>query len=99
MKRKYYHATSKTNQPSIQNSGIKKGIDGVVYLTEKPEQAAIFLILRGFEKSDIVIFEVALNNKDVYVSFDHSKEFFGFDAFCYANDIESDKITNIFEME
>lgn len=51
MLKSYYHATPFENLNSIFTKGILKGIDGVVYLTEKPDEAARFLAIRGYKKN------------------------------------------------
>lgn len=38
----YYHATPYENLESILENGIKRGVDGVVYLTEGRDEAMRF---------------------------------------------------------
>ena len=50
---KYYHATGVENSGKILVEGLKAGIDGGVYLCEKPEDAMKFLYIRGITTIDI----------------------------------------------
>lgn len=84
-KKIYYHATAYENLNSILEKGILKGYDGVVYLTEKPHEAARFLALRGHKK--IIAFGVKLEEDLVSESFDHSEAFFKCKAYMYPKDI------------
>lgn len=81
----YYHATPFENIGSIMKDGIHKGHDGVVYLTEKPEEAARFVAIRGCKK--ILVIGVELEEKLVEESFDHSEAFFKCKAYMYHKDI------------
>ena len=85
MLKSYYHATPFENLNSIFKKGITRGIDGVVYLAEKPEEAARFVAIRGFDK--ILVIEVELEDDMVEESFDHSQAFFKCRAFMYPHDI------------
>lgn len=90
MMKKYYHATPMGNYDSICEKGIFKGWDGVVYLTEKPEEATRFLTVRGYR--EILVCEVLVDECLVEESFDHSEEFFKCRAYMYPFDIGVDQI-------
>lgn len=71
----YYHATPYENLESIlengiKENGIKKGIDGVVYLTEGRDEAMRFLLIRGYR--DILTVEVLIDSENVDEMFDHN---------------------------
>lgn len=90
MTKTYYHATSFENLESImvKDQIIRKGCDGVVYLTEKPKDACKFLLVRGVRK--ILVIGVNLEEDMVSESFDHSQAFFKCRAFTYPEDIPFD---------
>ena len=90
---KFYHATQVTNVPSILQLGLKSKFEGI-YLCEKPEDAAKFLLVRGIK--NLAIFEVNIrkNSKSLAESFDHSFTFFKCRAFIYTKDIPLENITN-----
>ena len=89
MLKSYYHATPFENVNSIFKKGIVKGCDGVVYLTEKPEEAARFVAIRGYKK--ILVIEVEVEDYLVEESFDHSQAFFKCKAYLYPHDITIDE--------
>lgn len=89
MLKSYYHATPFENLNSIFKKGITRGVDGVVYLTEKPEEAAKFVAIRGCKK--ILVIEVEVEDYLVEESFDHSQEFFKCRAYSYPYDISIDE--------
>ena len=89
MLKSYYHATPFENIGSIFKKGILRGCDGVVYLTEKPEEAMRFLMIRGYKK--VLVIEVELEDDMVEESFDHSRIFFDCRAFAYPYDISVDE--------
>lgn len=89
MLKSYYHATPFENLNSIFKKGITRGVDGVVYLTEKPEEAARFVAIRGYKK--ILVIEVELEDYLVEESFDHSQGFFKCRAYSYPYDISIDE--------
>ena len=89
MLKSYYHATPFENIQSIFRKGILRGCDGVVYLTEKPEEAMRFLMIRGCKKA--LVIEVELEDDMVEESFDHNKMFFDCRAFVYPYDISVDE--------
>lgn len=92
MTKTYYHATPFENLESIMDQGIHRGCDGVVYLTEKPEEATRFLVIRGY--IDILVCEVQIEEDMVEETFDHSEAFFKCRAYGYSEDITPDEITN-----
>lgn len=89
MIKKYYHATPFENLGSIFAKGIRKGCDGVVYLTEKPEEAVRFIAIRGCKK--VLVIEVEIEENLVKESFDHSQAFFRCRAYAYPGDISIDE--------
>lgn len=93
MKKSYYHATPYENLNSILEYGLKKGHDGIIYLTEAPEDALKFLRIRLC--SDILMIEVVLDERDVEETFDHSEAFFKCRAYGYPQDIKFSKIKNL----
>lgn len=97
MTRTYYHATSMENFESILDQGIKRGCDKVVYLCEKPDEAARFLLVRGI--SPIIAFGVNVKESLVEESFDHSEAFFKCKAYTYPDDIDSEDIVEAFKYE
>lgn len=91
--KRYYHATPFENFESIARQGIfKSKYDGVVYLTEKPEEAARFLAIRLCR--EILVCEVEVEEYLVEEMFDHNQEFFKCRAYGYKGDIEPDAITD-----
>lgn len=89
MLKSYYHATPYENLGSIFKNGILTGYDGVVYLTENPDEAARFVVIRGYKK--ILVIEVVVEDSLVKETFDHSQIFFRCRAFCYPNAILVDE--------
>lgn len=92
MKKTYYHATPFENLEAIMAQGIRKSRDGVVYLTEKPEEATRFVVIRGYV--DILVCEVQIEEDMVEETFDHSEAFFKCRAYGYSEDIIPDEITS-----
>lgn len=97
MIRTYYHATSYENFDSILDQGIKRGCDKVVYLCEKPEEAARFLAIRGV--NPIIVFAVNIEEDLVEESFDHSEAFFKCKAYTYPDDIDFNDIVEAYKYE
>lgn len=97
MTKTYYHATPFENLESIMAQGIIRGCDGVVYLTEKPEEAARFVAIHGCKK--ILVLGVELEEDLINESFDHSQIFFMCRAFTYQGDIPADEITEFLKYE
>lgn len=92
--RHLYHATPFENISSIASSGIKKSIEGYVYTTEKPEQAAYFLALRGIKH--ILVLEIKVYKKDenkIIETTDHNYNYFKFKCYGYKGDIDTSMIT------
>lgn len=89
---KMYHATSYRNLPSILESGVKTGPDGIIYMCQKPEEAIRFLAIRG--ERDILVVEANINKRYLKETFDHSERFFKCRAFGYSRNIGSNLITN-----
>ena len=81
MKKTYYHATDMKNLISVSEKGLLRGCDGIVYLTEKPEESLRFIFLRGYNNA--LVLEVELDEKDVVETFDHSYNFFKFYRLAY----------------
>lgn len=92
MRKVYYHATPFENKEKVLTEGIHKGIDGVVYLCEKPEEAVRFVIIRGYKK--ILVVGVNLEEDMVEESFDHSEAFFKCKAYTYPEGIPSSYFVN-----
>lgn len=87
MSKIYYHATPYENLESIiKDQEIHRGCDGVVYLTEKPDEAVRFVAIRGYKK--ILVFGLELDDGKVSESFDHSEVFFKCKAYTYPEDIK-----------
>jgi len=95
MLKTYYHATPYENLESIMSKGLLKGYDGVIYLTEKPEEAARFVAIRGYHK--ILVIGIEIEEDKVEESFDHSQVFFKCRAYMYSEDIEPDKLTYLYK--
>ena len=89
MLKTYYHATPYENLGSILSEGIHVGSDGVIYLCEKPHEAARFIAIRGCKK--ILAIEVMVEEDLVKESFDHSEYFFKCKAYSYPKDISIDE--------
>lgn len=91
MLKTYYHATPYENLESILDQGILRGSDGVVYLTEQPDEAARFVAIRGYKK--ILVLGVEMEENLIEESFDHSQLFFKCRAYMFQGDIPADEIT------
>lgn len=97
LRKTYYHATEEKNFDSILEKGILKGIDGVVYVCEKPEEAARFLAIRGIKT--IFVFEVHIEESFISESFDHNERFFRCKAYMYSKDILREEIVGCSKYE
>lgn len=97
MRKTYYHATEEKNFDSILEKGILKGIDGVVYVCEKPEEAVRFLAIRGIKI--IFVFEVHIEESFISESFDHNERFFRCKAYMYSKDILREEIVGCSKYE
>lgn len=96
MVKTYYHATPFENFESIARQGILKSrYDGMVYLTEKPEEAARFLAIRLCR--EILVCEVQVDESLVEETFDHNEGFFKCRAYGHHGDVEPDKITGFYK--
>lgn len=85
MRKTYYHATPFTNLDSILEYGIRRSMEGIVYLTTKPEDAVKFIAIRGYK--DILVCQVSVDEELVEESFDHNERFFKCRAYAYSQDI------------
>ena len=94
MTKTFYHATPVENLCSIMDKGLIKGIDGIVYLTEKPEEAIRFLAVRGFKEA--IVCKIDLEEDLVEEQFDHNPNFFKCRAYGYKGDIEPYDITEYY---
>ena len=93
MTKVYYHATPFENLLSIVEKGILKSkYDGLVYLTEKPEEAARFLAIRLCK--EILVCKVEVEESLVEETFDHNEAFFKCKAYGYRGDISPDEVTD-----
>lgn len=91
--KKYYHATPFENFESIARQGILKSkFEGVVFLTEKPQEAVRFLAVRLCR--EILVCEVEIDESLVEESFDHNEVFFKCRAYVYRGDIKPEEITD-----
>lgn len=93
----YYHATPYENLESILENGIKRGVDGVVYLTKGQYEAMRFLLIRGYR--DILTIEVLIDSENVDEMFDHNPNFFKCRAFGYNGDIKPDELMKFYRCE
>lgn len=102
--RRMYHCTLIDNMYSIKTEGLKRGMDGVIYLTEKPEDAAKFLAARMIAPERMRIIEIHRRHFDegfLEESTDHSERFFGCKAYMYGKDVPAKIIRkcNVYVME
>jgi hypothetical protein len=83
----YYHATDYDNYSSIMKDGLKASAwDGLVYLTEKEQDAVKFPYVHMVKK--IITFRVVIEEpEEVVETFDHSYAFFGCRCFGFPGDI------------
>lgn len=83
---KYYHATSEEAWKQIkEDTFIKTGCDGVIYLCKDPQEACRFLVLRGIDPIIVLEFEFKVNQ--IKETFDHSQIFFKCRAYSYSKNI------------
>lgn len=94
MTKTYYHATPYENLYSILDEGILAGPDGLVYLTDSPENAIKFLAIRLIE--DVAVIQVDLEEDQVEESFDHNEVFFDCKAYFHEGDINPDNISEVY---
>ena len=95
--KKYYHATDFENLIPILDEGLKVGPDGIVYLTETPEDALKFVMLRGLKS--ILVIEVEVEEGKVEEQFDHNYNFFKCKAYGHDGDICTGQCTNFTKYE
>ena len=90
---KFFHATPEATAFQIASEKeIRPSWDGFVYLCKEATDACKFLLIRGIKK--MCVFEVELDESAVQESFDHSKVFFGCDAYMHEGSIKlNDKMT------
>ena len=94
--KKYYHAaTPETMEKIVSDGVVKKGIDGCIYICERPDDAAKFVAIRGHEVIDVI--ELNLPEDKVIESYDHSIQFFGCRAFMYRGDVRLKRNVTITE--
>lgn len=97
MRKTYYHATPFTNLDSILEYGIRRSMEGIVYLTTKPKDAVKFVAIRGCK--DILVCQVSVDEELVEESFDHNEEFFKCRAYAYSQDILPNEIEGFLRYE
>ena len=90
---KFYHATRLENLQGILTEGLVGKCEGV-FLCEKPEDAAKFLLVRNIREMLIIEVNIRKNSKKLVESFDHSYAFFKCRAFVYTDNIDTENITN-----
>lgn len=73
----------------------EKGIDGCIYICERPDDAAKFVAIRGHEVIDVI--ELNLPEDKVIESYDHSIQFFGCRAFMYRGNVRLERNVTITE--
>ena len=95
MTKTFYHATPVENLCSIMDKGLIKGIDGIVYLTEKPEEAIRFLAIRGYKEA--IVCKVVLEEDLVEEQFDHNPNFFKCRAYGCRDNIEPSEIEEYYK--
>lgn len=92
-----YHGTSMNNLASIATKGIKPSIEGIVYLTKKPEDAIKFPYIRGIK--NILILKVKVDDSKVIETFDHNSNFFKCRCFGYEGIISPKQIIEFKKIE
>lgn len=94
----YYHATPAENLTKIIEAGeIKTGSENLTYLCEKPQEAALFVALRGYKK--IYVLGMDLPENEVQESFDHNLNYFPFRAFYTQKNIPYSAVTEVREYD
>ena len=93
----FYHATSYENLVSIYEKGIlAQNAEGIVYMTEKPEEAARFVVIHGIPKILCVKIKIPKSKEhNIIETFDHSYNFFKCRSFAYVGNITPDMLCNI----
>ena len=95
MTKTFYHATPTENLCSIMSKGLLTGVDGIVYLTEKPDEAIRFLAIRGYKEA--IVCQVELEEDFVEEQFDHNERFFGCKAYGVRGNIEPSEIAEYYK--
>ena len=97
MKKILFHATPKENIFSIQQEGIKAGIDGVIYFCETPENCltymGLYMRMGKFKNNQFAIVPIAFTEKEfsrMGVNIDNSAELPT--AYAYSGDIAAERI-------
>lgn len=93
-----FHATDIKNLESILDKGIQPGSDGLVYLTAKFNEAAVFPLLHGVPEKEVVVLECHLPESRIQETFDHSREYFNFPCYGYPKVINPVQIHQILEV-
>lgn len=97
---KLYHGTNYKNLKSILAKGLKKSIEGGVYLTDSKESAVAWTAIRVLANGDnaILVCEVDIDDEKLELGCDHSpmmQEIFGCgESYLYKDNIPTDKIKN-----
>lgn len=96
----YYHATTADTffNKIIPSGKLKKGCDGIVYLTETAENALRFISLRTTDPIIVIKLKVPDENL-VEETFDHSFAFFQYKSFGYPEDIPSSRFVAAYRYE
>lgn len=91
--KKFYHATTNEKLFAILEKGLRAdlNVEGIVYLCEKPEDAAKFLLVRGCK--DFVVLECELDEREVEEQFDHSQSFFRCRCWGLPRNVKPDEFT------
>lgn len=94
----FYHATDLANIESIVKEGIRPSIEGYAYVTETPEDAIKFLLLRGLKRA--AVFSVRVDDPEKIVeTFDHSSAFFKCRCFGYLGGVPTANLEGYSEWE
>ena len=97
---KLYHGTNYKNLSSILAKGLKKSIEGGVYLTDSKKSAVAWTAIRVVASGGdtILVCEVDVDEEKLELGCDHSpmmQEIFGCgESYLYRDDISTDKIKN-----
>jgi len=103
-KKKYYHGTRKENLTSIMDKGLLSKFEGV-YLTNSVDSASRWMIPRllASDVGKLIVIEVTIDSDSVVEGCDHSEmmvKLFGVgESWLSIDNIPSDKITNVFDVE
>lgn len=91
--KKFYHATTNEKLSKILKEGLRAdlNIEGIVYLCERPEDAAKFLLVRGYK--DCIVLECELDERELEEQFDHSQSFFKCKCWGLSRNVKPDEFT------